>query len=114
MEMIRAKDLPDKPKCPRCGSHAIGLLKVEEEKVLPLIEKKGEKLTKSEEKLYRQALQTAQLIAKYGKAAAVALCAKKIQPSDVKEILEEEKAPNERFYELVLEAERKALSKRFW
>jgi ATP-dependent Lhr-like helicase len=114
MEMIRAKDLPDKPKCPRCGSQAIGLLKVEEEKALPLIEKKGEKLTKSEEKLQKQALQTAQLIAKYGKAAAVALCARKVQPSDVKEILEEEKKLNDRFYELVLEAERKALSKRFW
>ena len=114
MEMIRAKDLPDKPKCPRCGSQAIGLLKVEEEKALPLIEKKGEKLTKSEEKLQKQALQTAQLIAKYGKAAAVALCARKVQPSDVKEILEEEKKLDDRFYELVLEAERKALSKRFW
>ncbi|MEM2994950.1 MAG: DEAD/DEAH box helicase [Candidatus Bathyarchaeia archaeon] len=114
MEMIRVKDLPDKPKCPRCGSHAIGLLKVEEEKALPLIEKKGEKLTKSEEKLHRQALQTAQLIAKHGKAAVVALCAKKVQPSDVKEILEEEEGLNERFYELVLEAERKALTKRFW
>ncbi|MEM2971766.1 MAG: DEAD/DEAH box helicase [Candidatus Bathyarchaeia archaeon] len=114
MEMIRVKDLPDKPKCPRCGSHAVGLLKVEEEKVLPLIEKKWEKLTKSEEKLHRQALQTAQLIAKHGKVAVVALCAKKVQPSDVKEILEEEEGLNERFYELVLEAERKALSKRFW
>jgi ATP-dependent Lhr-like helicase len=35
MEMIRAKDLPDKPKCPRCGSQAIGLLKVEEERRFP-------------------------------------------------------------------------------
>jgi len=114
MEMIRAKDLPDKPKCPRCGSSALGLLKVEEEKALPLIEKKGEKLTKTEDKLQRKALQTAQLIAKYGKAAAVALCARKVQPSDVMDVLEEEPKPNDRFYELVLEAERKALSKRFW
>ncbi|MGQ9530585.1 MAG: DEAD/DEAH box helicase [Candidatus Bathycorpusculaceae bacterium] len=114
MEMIRAKDLPDKPKCPRCGSQAIGLLKVEEERVLPLMEKKGEKLTKSEEKLKKQALQTAQLMAKYGKAAAIALCARKVQPSDVREILEEEKRLNDKFYELVLETERKALSKRFW
>jgi ATP-dependent Lhr-like helicase len=113
-EMIRAKDLPDKPKCPRCGSTAIGLLKVEEERTMPLIEKKGEKLTKNEEKLHKQALQTAQLIAKYGKAAAVALCARRVQPSDVKEVLEEEPKLNDRFYELVLEAERKALSKRFW
>jgi ATP-dependent Lhr-like helicase len=114
MELICAKDLPEKPKCPRCGSPAIGLLKVEEEKALPLIEKKGEKLAKGEEKLQKQALQTAQLIAKYGKVAAVALCARRVQPSEVSDILEEESKLNDRFYELVLEAERKAMSKRFW
>ncbi|MGB9741344.1 ATP-dependent helicase [Candidatus Bathyarchaeota archaeon] len=114
LEMARAKDLPEKPKCPRCGSGAIGLLKVEEERLLPLVEKKGEKLTKSEEKLKKQALQTAQLIERYGKAAVVALCARKVQPSEVKEVLQEESKLSDRFYELVLEAERKALSKRFW
>ena len=41
LETIRIKDLPDKPKCPRCGSFALGMLKVEEEKALPLIEKEG-------------------------------------------------------------------------
>lgn len=113
-DMIRVKDLPTKPKCPKCGSEAIGLLKVEEEKILPLIEKKGEKLTKSEEKLRKQALQTARLIAEYGKPAVVALCARKVQPSDVKEVLEKDSHLDDRFYELVLEAERKAISKRFW
>jgi len=114
MEMARAKDLPEKPKCPQCGSKAIGLLKVEEEKLLPIVEKKGEKLTKSEEKLKKQALQTAKLIEKYGKAAVVALCARKVQPSEVEEVLQEEPKLSDRFYELVLEAERKALSKRFF
>ncbi|MEM0096367.1 MAG: DEAD/DEAH box helicase [Candidatus Bathyarchaeia archaeon] len=113
-DMIRVKELPAKPKCPKCGSEALGLLKEEEEKVLPLIEKKGEKLTKSEEKLRRQAVQTARLIEKYGKAAAVALCARKVQPSDIKEVLEKDSRLDDRFYELVLEAERKAISKRFW
>jgi ATP-dependent Lhr-like helicase len=114
IEMIRAKDLSDKPKCPRCGSSAIGLLKVEEEKALPIIEKKGEKLTKNEEKLHTQALQTAQLIAKYGKVAALALCARKVQPPDVREILEKQSRLSDEFYELILEVERKAMSKRFW
>lgn len=114
VEMIRTKELPDNPKCPRCGSKALGMLKVEEEKALPLIEKKGGKLTKSEEKLKKQALKTAKLIEKYGKSAAVALCARRVQPLDIKEVLEEESKLNDRFYELVLEAERKALSKRFW
>jgi len=112
-ETIRVNQLPDKPKCPRCGSNAIGLLKVEEEKALPIIEKRGEKLTQSEEKLQKQASQTEQLIAKYGKVAAVGLCGKRLYSSDVAEILTKEPKLNNRFYELVLEAERKAMSKRF-
>jgi ATP-dependent Lhr-like helicase len=114
MEMMKIKDLPDRPKCPKCGSSAIGLLKVEEEKALPIVEKQGLKLTRSEEKMHDQAMQTAKLIEKYGKAAAVALCARRIHPSDVREVLEKESKLNDRFYELVLEAERKAVSKRFW
>jgi ATP-dependent Lhr-like helicase len=114
MEMLKVKDLPDKPRCPRCGSNAIGLLKVEEEKALPIIEKKGEKLTKNEEKLQQHALQSAQLISKYGKAAVVALSARRVQPSDVREVLEKEHRLSDRFYEMVLDAERKAMSKRFW
>jgi ATP-dependent Lhr-like helicase len=113
LEMIRIKDLPDKPRCPHCGSQVLGLLKVEEEMVLPLVEKKGQELTKAEEKLQNQALQTGQLISKYGKVAAVALSARKVQPHEVSEILEKEPKLTDKFYELILEAERKALSKRF-
>ena len=113
MEMIRVNDLPEHPKCPRCGSQTVGLLKVEEETALPLIEKKGQKLTKAEEKLQVQALQTSKLIAKYGKAGVVALSARKVQAADVSGVLEKESKVGDRFYELVLEAERKALGKRF-
>ena len=114
MEMLKVKDLPDKPKCPRCGSNAIGLLKVEEERALPIIEKKGEKLAKNEAKLQQHAVQSAQLISKYGKAAVVALSARRVQPSDVREVLEKEHRLSDGFYEMVLDAERKAMSKRFW
>jgi ATP-dependent Lhr-like helicase len=114
VEMLKPKDLPDVPKCPRCGSTAIGLLRVEEEKSLPIIEKKGEKLTKNEERLKHHATMAAQLISKFGKPATVALSARRVQPSDVREVLEKEPKLNDKFYELVLEAERKAISKRFW
>jgi len=113
MEMIRVKDLPDKPKCPHCGSQALGLLKVEEERADPLIEKKGQKLTKDEERLRVIAVQTAELIAKYGKVAAVGLSARKVMPVDVSIVLEKEPMLTDKFYELILETERKALSKRF-
>jgi ATP-dependent Lhr-like helicase len=111
---MRTKDLPERPKCPRCGSFAVGFLKVEEDRALPIIEKEGGKLTKSEEKLRSQALQTAQLMEKYGKTVAVALSARRISLSEIKEILQKENGLSDRFYELVLEAERKAISRRFW
>jgi ATP-dependent Lhr-like helicase len=114
LETLRVRDLPDKPKCPRCGSLAIGLLRVEEDRALPIIEKRGEKLSKGEERLRDRALQAARLVEKYGKVAAAALSARKVQASDAKGVLEKEHRFNDRFYELVLEAERKAISKRFW
>ncbi len=113
MEMIRIKDLPDKPECPRCGSYAIGFLKVEEEKAIGLIEKRGEKLAKNEEKMRSYAKKTSELIERYGKSAAVALSARRIYVADVAALLDKEPTASDRFYELVLEAERKALSKRF-
>jgi ATP-dependent Lhr-like helicase len=113
LEMIRIADLPDHPKCPRCGSMALGLLKVEEEKADPLIEKRGEKLTKDEERLREIAQETGRLLEKYGKTAAIALSARKVRVSDIATVLEKEPKISDKFYEAVLEAERKALSKRF-
>jgi ATP-dependent Lhr-like helicase len=112
-EMIRINDLPDKPNCPRCGSASLGLLKVEEERSLSLVDKRGEKLVKSEEKLRGFAVETAELIAKYGKPAAVALSARKVNSKDIAGVLQKEPKLTDKFYELVLEVERKALSKRF-
>jgi ATP-dependent helicase Lhr and Lhr-like helicase len=113
IEMIRVKDLPDKPKCPRCSSYTIGLLKVEEEKAARLLEKKGEHLSKDEEKMYSQAKKTAELIEKYGNVAAVGLSARHISVAALSEVLSKEPKLSDKFYELVLEAERKVLSRRF-
>jgi ATP-dependent Lhr-like helicase len=114
MEMLKVRDLPEKPKCPRCGSSAIGLLRVEEEKLLPIVEKKGQKLARSEERLKERALETSRLIEKYGRPAAVALSARRVRVSDVERVFEKERRLTETFFELVLEAERRAISKRFW
>ena len=114
LEMIRIKDLPDKPACPQCGSNALGLLAREEDYVGPIVEKRGEKLTKEEQELQEQAVKTAQYISRYGKIAAIALSARRIKPESVKGILKQEKEINDHFFELVVEAERKALKRRFW
>ncbi|MEM2464992.1 MAG: DEAD/DEAH box helicase [Candidatus Bathyarchaeia archaeon] len=114
IEMITLKDLPNKPSCPKCGSPRLGILEVEEEEAYPLIEKKGEKLTKTEEYLREEAIETANLIAEYGKAAVIALSGKKLRLNDVKDILAKERFLTDRFFELIIEAEREALKRRFW
>jgi ATP-dependent Lhr-like helicase len=113
LEMIKVKDLPNRFTCPRCGSQAIGFLKTDENTALPLIEKKGQRLTKAEERLQNHALETAKLMNKHGKLAAVALSGRRVRTSDIRRLLEKETKLNDRFYELILEAERKTLSRRF-
>jgi len=112
-EMIRINDLPDKPTCPKCGSTALGVFSREEEQIRSLAEKRGEKLTKSEQKWLEQARETAELMTKYGKAAAVVLAGRRVRTSDALQVLRKEHVLSDRLFELVIEAERDALKRRF-
>jgi ATP-dependent Lhr-like helicase len=114
LETNRIKDLPDAPTCPVCDSTKIGLLDHEEEKLHSIVIKKGEKLTRKEKTWKKQAVATSRLMVKHGKAAAVALSGRRVSVSDVEDILSKEEDLTGQFYELVLEAERKALKRRFW
>jgi ATP-dependent Lhr-like helicase len=114
LEMVRMKDLPEKPVCPRCGSTNLGVLGRAEEKLQSLVDKSGENLTKDEKRLKQWALKTAGLISGYGKPAAVVLSGRKLKVSDAEKILRDERTLSDRFFELVIEAEREALKRRFW
>jgi ATP-dependent Lhr-like helicase len=114
MEMIRLNDLPEKPVCPKCGSPALGMLRRSEDSVQSLVDKQGEKLTKTESKINRQALRTARLISKFGKPAAVSLSGRNLQISDAEEILEKDNSLSDHFFELITEAEKKSLKRKFW
>ena len=59
-------------------------------------------------------MSTARLIAKYGKPAAVGLCGRKLKAAEVESLLRQERQLSDRFFELITDAERKALKKRFW
>ena len=111
---IRIKNLPEKIRCPECGSKMVGLSKESEDKILKLAEKKGRNLKGRELDLYENLLETAELISKYGYAAAVALVGHGLKPRDVEDILAEHPYLDDEFYERIIEAERKALKRRFW
>ena len=112
-EMLTMKDLPEKPVCPKCGSINLGLLPVPEEEAFVLIDKKGEKLGKREIKLRNRALATSRLISNYGKTAAVALSGRRLKMDDAAEILKKQKTLSNDFYDIMIEAERNALKRKF-
>jgi len=114
LETVRVKDLPDEPRCPKCGSFALGVLAEEENVVQSILDKGGEKLTEKERRLWKIAQETAKLVAEFGKSAAVAFAGRKLKISDVEDVLREERELTDRFFELVIESERKALKRRFW
>ena len=114
LEMLRIKDLPDKPVCPKCGSSALGLLRREEDALIPLVEKEEKTLTKNERKLRREAVESAETISTFGKTAAIVLSARRIKLVSVNALLKRESKTNDRLFELIVEAERKALKNRFW
>jgi ATP-dependent Lhr-like helicase len=114
LEMIRLSDLPDHPACPKCGSPALGVLRIEESGVQSLLDKRGERLTKGEQQIRSQAERTARLVSKYGKTAAVSLAGRNMQISDAEEVLENESSLSDHFYELITEAEKKSLKRKFW
>jgi hypothetical protein len=89
------------------------MLLVEEEDTYSLIDKRGEKLTKQERKLKNESVRTANLISKWGKPAAVALSGRRLRTSDVKHILSKESHLSDHLFELIIEAERNVLKKRF-
>jgi ATP-dependent Lhr-like helicase len=113
LEMVRINDLPDQPVCPNCGSTALGVFSREENQIRPLVEKRGEKLTKNEQKLLELALETAELVSRYGKPAAVALAGRRVRIDDALEVLRQEHVLSDHFFELIIEAERNVLKRRF-
>ena len=110
----RIRDLSDKPRCPECDSEKIGMVNNPEWDVARVCRKAKKSLTVKERRIVRRAKETAKLIYKYGRIAAVVLAGKNLGPAETEEILQKERKLNDSLFELVVEAERKALRKRFW
>ena len=113
LKSIRVRDLPEKVRCPKCGSY-LAVSKEAEDAVLKVYEKRGQNLRGKELEIYEELLETRRLIASYGYAAVLAYMGHRLNIEDVEEILAEHSKIDEKFYELIIEAERKALKRRFW
>ena len=113
LEIKRTADMAERIICPKCNSSKVGCVSDSEETLRRLMERRG-KATHGLEDTLKNVVETAALISTYGKRAAIALAAKNIRIRETEEILAESKDASDQFFELILEAEKSALKRRFW
>ncbi len=100
-------------QCPECESEMIGALKADENDVRRIVSK-GKSKSKKASKMFNDAVQSAELISAYGKAALLTLAGKGLAIDDAREILKKEDAVNEHLIELIIESEKEVLKRRFF
>lgn len=113
----RIENLPEKIKCPFCGSTFIAVTNESDEDAGKVVKKKLKKLklTKEEEKKWLDLWKTSSLVQNYGKKAAIALAAKGVGPSKAVKILSGGYKNEEKLYMEILKAERDYIRTRmFW
>ncbi|MEM1584029.1 MAG: DEAD/DEAH box helicase [Nitrososphaerota archaeon] len=110
---VYVKDVDEKPACPVCGSDRIGVARCELEDILGLIARKGRPINKKERRILAELKRNSVLVQKYGRTAVIVLSARGLTLKEVVNILKEENRESLRLVELIIEAEKKALQKRF-
>ncbi|MEM2282828.1 MAG: DEAD/DEAH box helicase [Candidatus Hadarchaeales archaeon] len=110
VEEKKMYELDERPSCPLCGSRRLGMADSTEEEVREALElrRKGRST-----KLWRELLGSAKLLERGGKLAALALAGRGVRPEAAQRILSAAGEFGDRFIELVVEEERRALFRSF-
>ena len=111
--ILRVRDLENQVACPKCGSRSVGVLSHDLDELAPLMRRMGKALTKADKGILDEASESAAVVQKYGKAAVVALAGRRLTAGDAKRVLRKERRVSDRLFELVMDAERQALKRRF-
>jgi len=91
----------------------IGVLSLSDEDVKRILEKKGLRLSEREKDVVKRAEETGKLVGKFGELAVIVFAARRVSLDDAGRILRVSKTPSDRFFDMILEAERDALKERF-
>lgn len=112
---LRVGDAIDGVRCPICGSAKVGLTREGADVVKRiLIEKAGKRLTRRERRVLDVIEGSSKVIERYGFAGLLTLVGRRLNTKDAWEILSKESKPSDRLIELIIEAEKRALMRRFW
>jgi len=117
LESQRISELTDRPSCPKCGSHLLGVLSWAAWSVRDALGKKMMKLdlNEDEQKALARVRQTADLVAVYGRKAVIAQSVYGIGPQTASKILAKMHDDEVTFYEDLFEAKLRYITTRpYW
>ena len=112
--MLPVKEVGEVLTCPKCGSRRIGVLTMSENEVQQILNKQSKGLSAGDRKVLEYIGKTADVMAKYGMSAALVLTGKNIRLADAETILSNIEMVDDKLFEAIVEAEKKALARRFW
>jgi len=115
-KILQIKNVTATTQCPFCASSQLGMLNESQEAVRILSEKirANQRMTREEQMMMKKAVESGKLIAQHGQRAALIMAGKNLSQLDVQDVLTKENQINDHLFELVIDAERQALRKRFW
>ncbi|QOJ79380.1 DEAD/DEAH box helicase [Infirmifilum lucidum] len=113
---LRVQDARNIASCPKCGSRALAALRPYEAENIKIIRKwrRGEKLTREEEKFVEKARQIASLFMSYGYPALLALAGHGIGPSTAKSILSKSRDEETLVKNILLAEANYTRTRRYW
>jgi predicted RNA-binding Zn-ribbon protein involved in translation (DUF1610 family) len=112
VETRKMKEIGGVLTCPNCGSNELGAVKMAEDEVRAALSRSERDRVRR--RLADEALAVSKLYQRFGTAALAAFAARRLRLSEVEKVLNEERSMNDRFYELIVEAEREAMRRGFW
>lgn len=113
VDEMQVKDFPDRLECPVCGSTEIGIYDRTMEEVAEMQVKDKTKSTKEPPWWWTRAKDYSKLISMYGRRAAIIASAKRADLTEAWDILAETHDESDDFFKRIIDAEKKALKKRF-
>jgi hypothetical protein len=113
LQMTSLNHLEKTVSCPKCHSTRIGVSNKPMSVLKKISVKRKNKLTEREQTIVKHVKKSAALVAKYGRRAIVVLAGKSLHFSEVEKILNKTERINDTLYELIIEAEQRALTDRY-
>jgi len=110
-------DIPERIRCPKCGSTLVAATYRTNDLLVPIVKKRkrGMKLSRDEDHIWRQATLSASLVQNAGKRAVIVMSGRGVGPSTATRILRKVHHKEADLYVDILKAEREyARTRLFW